>query len=117
MKVDTPPALRRGSSFEKELDGLNRIVTMYLDFAEDQARRHRQIFMRNWREKLDAFLQLNERDILRSAGNISKEVADRLAEKQYEIFNTRRLKQAADLEALADDEELKKYLETPKNED
>jgi len=64
---------------EDEIKGLNRIVTMYLDYAEDQAKRHRQIFMRNWREKLDAFLKFNERDILENAGKVTKEVADKLA--------------------------------------
>ena len=44
---------------EEELEALNRVVTMYLDFAEDQAKRHKQVFMRDWREKLDSFLQLN----------------------------------------------------------
>jgi hypothetical protein len=44
----------------EELEGLNRIVNMYLDYAEEQAKRHKQIFMREWREKLDAFLQFNE---------------------------------------------------------
>lgn len=96
---------------EKEMEGLNRIVTMYLEFAEDQAMRHRQVFMRNWREKLDAFLQFNEREILHNAGKVSKAVADRLAEEQYDIFNQQRLKADARKEALADDAELKKYLE------
>jgi len=62
---------------ESEMDGLNRIVTMYLDYAEDQAKRHRQIFMRDWREKLDMFLEFNERDILDNPGSVSKEIADR----------------------------------------
>jgi len=53
---------------EDEVSSLNRIVTMYLDFAEDQAKRRRQIFQRDWREKLDAFLQLNEREVLQDAG-------------------------------------------------
>jgi hypothetical protein len=96
---------------EKEMEGLNRIVTMYLDYAEDQAKRHRQIFMRTWREKLDAFLQFNEREILEDSGKVSKAVADRLAEEQYEIFKQQRLKQEAKKEALTDDAELKKYLE------
>ena len=99
---------------EKEMEGLNRIVTMYLDYAEDQARRQRQIFMRTWREKLDAFLQFNEREILEDSGKVSKAVADRLAEEQYEIFNQQRLKQEAKKEALTDDAELKKYLECEK---
>jgi hypothetical protein len=96
---------------EKEMEGLNRIVTMYLDYAEDRAKHYRQIFMSTWREKLDAFLQFNEREILQDAGKVSKAVADRLAEEQYEIFNEQRLKQEAHKEALADDAELKKYLE------
>jgi hypothetical protein len=93
---------------ENEIAGLNRIVTMYLDYAEDQAKRHRQIFMRDWRKKLDAFLQFNERDILTNAGKVTKEVADKLALDQYETFHHNRLANEARNEALADDEELKK---------
>jgi len=93
---------------ENEIAGLNRIVTMYLDYAEDQARRHRQIFMRDWREKLDAFLRFNERDILTNAGKVTKEVADKLALDQYETFHRNRLANEARNEALADDEELRK---------
>ena len=91
---------------EKELEGLNRVVTMYLDYAEDQAKRHRHIFMRDWREKLDAFLQFNERDILTNAGKMSKAVADSLALEQYDRFNQQRLYQEAEREALEDDREL-----------
>lgn len=97
-----------------ELEGLNRIVTIYLDYAEDQAKRHRQIFMRNWRKKLDAFLQFNERDILTNAGKVSKAVADQLAIEQYEIFHQHRLAEEAQQESLADDAELKRYLEKKK---
>ncbi len=92
---------------EAEMDGLNRIVTMYLDYAEDQAKRRQQIFMRDWRQKLDAFLQFNERDILTNAGSVSKEVADRLALQEYDKFNEKRLVNEAEEEALADDAELK----------
>jgi len=91
---------------EKEMEQLNRIVTMYLDYAEDQAKRHRQIFMRDWRKKLDAFLKFNERDILEHAGTVTKEVADALALEQYEAFHKQRLKDEAEAEALADDETL-----------
>ena len=97
-----------------EIEGLNRIVTMYLDYAEDQAKRHRQIFMRDWRKKLDAFLQFNERDILTNAGKISKAVADQLAFEQYQIFHQHRLAEEARQETLADDAELKSYLEKKK---
>ncbi|MBW2646779.1 MAG: virulence RhuM family protein [Deltaproteobacteria bacterium] len=97
-----------------EIEGLNRIVTMYLDYAEDQAKRHQQIFMRDWRKKLDSFLQFNERDILTSAGKVSKAVADQLALEQYEIFHEHRLTADAEEESLADDAELKRYLEKKK---
>ncbi|PIP43160.1 MAG: hydroxyacid dehydrogenase [Deltaproteobacteria bacterium CG23_combo_of_CG06-09_8_20_14_all_60_8] len=83
-----------------EIQELNRIVTMYLDYAEDQARRRRVLYMRDWREKLDAFLHFNERDILTNAGKIAKEVADQLALEHYEKFATRRLT----AEALADEQ-------------
>jgi hypothetical protein len=98
----------------EEIEGLNRIVTMYLDYAEDQAKRHRQIFMRDWRKKLDAFLQFNERDILTNAGKVRKAVADHLALEQYEIFHHHRLTKEAEQEMLADDAELKRYLENKK---
>ena len=92
---------------ETEIDGLNRIITMYLDYAEDQAKRHRQIFMRDWRMKLDAFLKFNERDILNNPGKVSKEIAATLALEQYEIFHQNRLALEAKQEALADDRELR----------
>lgn len=87
----------------EEMESLDRIVVMYLDYAEDQAKRHRQIFMRDWRNKLDGFLQFNEREILDNAG----EVADRLAMERYEVFHELRLKNEAKLEAMLDDETLK----------
>jgi len=93
---------------EKEMNALNRIVTMYLDYAEDQARRHRQIFMRDWRKKLNAFLRFNERMILSNSGKVSKKVADELAIKRYEIYHQRRLTAEAQQEAIEDDNELKR---------
>jgi len=71
---------------EKELDHLNRIVTMYLDYAEIQAKRGMAMYMKDWVEKLDAFLQFNEQDILAGAGEISHEVAEALALKEYEKY-------------------------------
>src|SRR3990167_865462 len=68
---------------EKELDGLNRIVTMYLDYAEIQAQKGIAMRMKNWVEKLDAFLRFNEREILTDNGKISHEVAIALAENEY----------------------------------
>ena len=71
---------------EKELDHLNRIVTMYLDFAEMQAERGVVMYMKDWVVKLDAFLKFNEREILGNSGNISHDVAEALALKEYEKF-------------------------------
>ena len=93
---------------KKEMEGLNRIVTMYLDYAEDQAKRHLQIFMRDWRKKLDAFLKFNEREILNNPGKVRKEVADQLALDQYEIYHRHRLALEAKQEAFEDDRELKR---------
>lgn len=93
---------------ENEIAELNRIVTMYLDFAEDQARRRKVLYMRDWREKLDAFLQFNERDILTNPGRVSREVADRLAIEEYEKFHARRLALEAETENRALEEAVKK---------
>ena len=71
---------------EKELDGLNRIVTMYLDYAEMQAKRGIVMYMKDWVEKLDSFLQFNEQAILKHQGNVSHEVALVLSENQYDKY-------------------------------
>ena len=75
---------------EAEIDALNRIVVMFLDFAEDQARRRKQIFLENWQTRLDDFLRLNERAILPDAGKVSRERADTIAEEAYDTFAARR---------------------------
>ena len=71
---------------EKELNGLNRIVTMYLDYAENQAQKGMIMYMKDWIEKLDAFLQFNEQDILKHQGKVTHEVALKLAENELEKF-------------------------------
>jgi hypothetical protein len=86
-----------------EISELNRIVVMYLDHAEDQARRRRPLYMQDWRARLDAFLKFNEREILEHSGKVSMEVAQALALDEYEKFNKRRLDDEARREALADD--------------
>ena len=75
---------------EKELKDLNRIVTMYLDYAESQTEKHNAMTMKDWVEKLNAFLQFNDKAILHSAGKISTRVAQELAYKEYDKY---RLKQ------------------------
>ena len=75
---------------EDEIEELNRLVVMFLDFAEDQARRRKQIFLQNWVTRLHDFLNLNERAILPDAGKVSREAAHQLAEQEYERFAARR---------------------------
>lgn len=81
---------------QNEVSELNRVVNMWLDFAEDQARRRQQVFLRDWQEKLDQFLQFNDRDVLQGAGKISKKLADDKAQAEYVKFaeQQRRLKEA-----------------------
>ena len=76
---------------ENELDHLNRIVSMYLDYAENQAKKGLIMYMNDWIKKIDAFLQFNEEEILHEHGKISHEVAKALAEKEYEKFHTKEL--------------------------
>lgn len=59
---------------------------MYLDFAENQAHKHRKMSMRDWVEKLDSFLKFNEYDMLNNAGKVSAEVAKKLASEEYEKY-------------------------------
>ncbi|WP_169730088.1 virulence RhuM family protein [Halonatronum saccharophilum] len=81
---------------EEELKALNRIVTMYLDYAEDQAERNNPMYMKDWIEKLNAFLEFNGRDILTNAGRISNKVANELANQEYEKYNQNRLNDKAE---------------------
>ena len=71
---------------EKELDGLNRIVVMYLDYAENQALKGVVMYMKDWIGKLDAFLQFNEEAVLKHQGKVSHEVALVLAEQEFEKY-------------------------------
>ncbi len=74
---------------EKELKDLNRIVTMYLDYAEMQAENHNAMTMNDWIEKLNAFLQFNGKEILQNAGKVSMVVAKELAYKEYDKFRVK----------------------------
>ncbi|SDF86407.1 Uncharacterized conserved protein [Dyadobacter soli] len=90
---------------EKEIKELERIVSMYLDYAENQAARQIPMKMEDWARKLDAFLQFNEYEILKDAGRVSHEIAMRLAEEQFEKF---RVEQDKNFESDFD-RELKKW--------
>lgn len=103
----TDIAVAKNYLSETELKSLNRIVTMYLDYAEDQAERKKPMYMSDWKDKLNAFLQFNDREILENAGSIKKEVADSLALTEYEVFNQKRIS----------DEKNNDFLEFIKEED
>jgi hypothetical protein len=76
---------------ESELAALNNLVEQYLIFAEGQAMRRVPMYMKNWIEKLNGFLILNDRAILNNAGKISHELAKELAEKEYDTFHKKSL--------------------------
>jgi hypothetical protein len=82
----------------EELDTLNRIVSMYLDFAELQALNRRPMYMRDWISKLDEFLKVSERDILTHAGAVSHEAAIEKARSEYEKFRKRMLEEPSPVE-------------------
>ena len=96
---------------EHEIDELNRIVVMWLDFAEDQARRRKQIFLKDWEQKLDEFLRFNDRQVLPNAGKIGKKEADDFARQEYEKFAARRREYK---EAIGEAELIKHLEETAK---
>ncbi len=81
---------------QEELSALNRIVTMYLDYAELQAQNQRPMHMGDWVKKLDAFLQFNERNILTHAGKVSHELAVERAESQFDQYEAAQRRLAAD---------------------
>lgn len=86
----------------EEIEELDRIVVMYLDYAEDQAKRRKTMTMCDWEDKLDAFLQFNEREVLTHAGKLRADVAEKLALERYESFDAAR-REAARLAANAED--------------
>ncbi len=96
-----------------ELDQLNRIVTMYLDYAEEQARRRKTINMAQWEEKLDAFLAFNEHELLSHAGKVQMIVVQKLVQQRYKAFDDQRRQAdavAADRKDIREIEELAKRI-------
>ena len=91
----------------EEIQDLNEIVTMYLDYAERQARLRKTVSMKQWSDKLDAFLKFNEHELLSHSGKIKAEVARKIAEIRYEEFDQKRRRS----EALEADQEDIKQLE------
>lgn len=83
---------------EEELDILNRIVNLFLDFAELQAKGHTPMYMKDWIQKLDDFLKLSGKDLLNHAGTISAEVAKLKANTEYDKFKARSLERLSPVE-------------------
>lgn len=71
---------------QSELRDLNQFVSMYLDYAERQARRHIPMTMEDWAKKLDVFLQFNEEEVLHDKGRVSAEIAKSFAESEFEKY-------------------------------
>ena len=84
--IKTDVSIAKNYLSEKEISGLNRIVNMYLDYAENQAARQIPMKMADWVKKLDSFLQFNEYQILKDSGTVSHEVAKDLAEQEYDKY-------------------------------
>ncbi|MCK7460029.1 virulence RhuM family protein [Idiomarina aminovorans] len=89
---------------EGEIQSLNRIVSMWLDFAEDQAARRKQVFLQDWVTKLDEFLKFNDRQVLANAGGVTKKAADNSALDEFDKFaeQRRRLKEAEGKDSLSE---------------
>lgn len=96
---------------EFEVQELNRIVVMFLDYAEDQARRRKQVFLNDWTTKLDEFLRFNERQVLPDAGSVSRESSDEKAQQEYERFSERR---RSEIEAQAEQDLMRELENTAK---
>jgi len=84
--LKTDVSIAKNYLIEKEIKELERVVTMYLDYAENQAAREIPMKMADWVQKIDAFLQFNEYKILKDAGKVSHEIAKKLAENEYEKY-------------------------------
>ncbi len=102
---------------QDEIDELNRIVTMYLDYAEDQAQKRKTITMDSWSDKLDAFLEFNDRELLTHKGSMQMKVAQKLAAERYDDFDDKRKKTQAleaDKQDIQELEALEKSLNSEK---
>ena len=94
-----------------EIKDLNEIVTMYLDYAERQARQRKTVTMAQWADKLDSFLEFNEQELLTHAGKVKAEVAKKIADDRYEEFEKKRKKAEA---LIANEEDIKQLEEIEK---
>jgi len=93
-----------------EIAQLNRLVSMWLDYAEDQTQRRRPVYMRDWQKKMNSFLQFNQRAILEHSGKISMEEARAKAVEQYLAYSGRRIEEGDALAEKEFEQEVKKIL-------
>ncbi len=84
--IKTDVSIAKNYLTEKELKSLDRFVTMYLDYAEDQAERNIPMTMEDWAKKLNTFLKFNQREILNSPGKVAQEIATAFAESEFEKY-------------------------------
>lgn len=84
--IKTDVSVAKNYLNEKEIKNLDRFVTMYLDYAETQAERNIPMTMKDWAGKLNAFLQFNEKDILKNAGKVTQAIAKAFAESEFENY-------------------------------
>jgi hypothetical protein len=84
--VKTDVSIAKNYLYKQELEELNEIVEMYLDYANRQARRHIPMAMADWAEKLDAFLKFNDAEILHDKGKVTHEIAKAFAESEFEKY-------------------------------
>ena len=84
--VKTDVSVAKNYLKKEEIKELNEIVTMYLDYAARQARRHIPMTMADWAEKLDAFLQFNDAEILKDKGKVTAAIAKAFAESEFEKY-------------------------------
>jgi hypothetical protein len=93
---------------QEEISELNRIVTMFLDFAEDQAKRRKQVTMAGWIAQTDRFLTFNERNVLGGPGRVSHDHMESVAHGRYSVFETARREREMMESGSQDIEELKR---------
>jgi hypothetical protein len=101
----------------EELDQLNRLVSMFLEFAELRAKQRQHMKLEDWRHYIDSFMAFNEQPVLRSAGSVSHEHMKNIAHEQYEAFDQKRRTEEAreiDNQELAELERLEKRLSCQK---
>lgn len=88
----------------KEIEELNRIASMFLDYAEDRAQQRKDLRMNDWRDYVNRFVAFNERPLLHGAGKVSRERMEQVAYERYAVFDAQRRKSDA---AKADDEDIR----------